>query len=159
MTVKITKAVGAVLLALCVLLGAAGCGSAPSGDLSALREAMLAADASLPQMKTADSEAEDGERLFGSLSDVDYNKVAHYFLAYAADGSAYEIAVIEAKSPDDMAEIKASLERHLDSRKSLYKNYAPEQLPQAEQARILVKGSRAALIMCADVDAVEKVFQ
>lgn len=147
------------LLALCLFIGAAGCGAAPSKALDELKTEMLAADSSLPAMKEATSESADAQRLFSSLSDVDYSKIAGFFLAYAADGSAYEIAVIEAKSADDMGKIKDSLVRHLDSRKTLYKNYAPDQLPQAEQARILVKGSRAALIMCADVDAVKKAFE
>lgn len=152
-TIKLT----ALLLVVCAALFASGCGAEKSA-LGAVKEAMLAADDTMPEMKEASSESEDAEKLFGSLSDVSYDKVKDYFLCYAADGTAYEIAVVEMKDSSDVGEMKDSIVRHIQKRKELYKNYAPDQLTQAEGSRVLVKGNRVALVMCAKTDEVIKAF-
>ena len=124
-----------------------------------LRTAMLAADASLPDMLSVSSADESAEDNFLYLSELEYEKVDSYFLSYAKDGSAYEIAVIAVKDAADVPEAQRSLERHLDGRKNLYKNYSPEDLPLAEAAEAGASGRYVYLIMCSDVKAVKSAME
>ena len=94
-----------ILIILSVLLAASlvSCGGegtspdAPTVSMYDLRTAMLAADPSLPEMLSVSSADESAEDNFLYLSELEYEKVDSYFLAYAKDGSAYEIAVIAVK--------------------------------------------------------------
>lgn len=148
------------LCALCLVLSAASCGG-ESREISMyeLQKAMLAADPSLPEMLTAGSWEENGEKTFSYLSDLDYNKVQDYFLAYAADGTAYEIAVIRLRDKADAEAAAESLREHLEGRIRLYKTYEPEQADRAEDAVIKTEGCFAMLIMCGDSAAAEKAFR
>lgn len=124
-----------------------------------LRKAMLAADPSLPEMTAVSSADDKADELFAYLSDIDYSKVDGYFLAYAADGMAFEIAVVALKDAADIPELEQSLARHVEGRVNLYKSYAPEQVAPAENAEIVTSGRYAALIMCGDQAAVKTVFR
>lgn len=148
-------------LSILLLLVFSGCGedtAAPSVDLKALSEEMLAADPSLPRMVTVDSEGEKAEEYFAAFSDLSFDKVGKFFLSYAEDGSAFEIAVVELKSESDLQDLKQTLEDHVEQRVSLYRTYAPEQVKQAENAEIVSKGKYAALIMCEDLSGVKNAF-
>ena len=152
-------------LALTAALLLAGCAgkqpaqNAPMVSMYDLRTAMLQADPGLPEMKSVSSSDEKAGELFAYLSDFDYDKVEGYFLSYAADGMAYEIAVVCLKDSADVAALKASLKAHLEGRVSLYKSYAPEQVPKAEAAELVSQGRYVALIMCGDQAAVKTAFQ
>lgn len=123
-----------------------------------LREDMLAAAPSLPEMKTVSDGDEKSEALFSYLSDLDYDKVEHFFLVYSATGLADEIAVIAVKDPADAAEAKASLERHLSNRKQMYAQYQPDQVPRVENAEVFTKDQYVVLIVCDDAAAVKAAF-
>lgn len=123
-----------------------------------LREAMLAADPALPDMVSVSDADEDARNLFSYLSDMDYEKVEHYFLSYSAEGKADEIAVITVKNPANAEEAKASLQEHLDSRIKLLKEYEPEEVERLEKGQIFTKKQYAVLIICEDTDKVKKEF-
>lgn len=131
----------------------------PVADLEVLQGEMLAADSGLPEMKSVSSRDEKGGELFAYLSDMDYETVEGYFLAYAADGAAYEIAVVAMKDTGDAAAMKDSLRSHVQGRMDFYRSYAPEELTRAEQAKIFTEGRYAVLIMCDDPASVEKAFR
>ena len=153
----------------CLILAAAlllcGCGAkeaqqpAPMVSMYDLQKAMLAAEPNLPEMKTVSSSDENAAELFGYLSSASYDKVEGFFLAYAADGTAYEIAVVALKDAADVPAMTDSLKAHLNDRVLLYKNYAPEQLKRAERAQILSNGRYVALVMCDDRAAVQAAFE
>ena len=124
-----------------------------------LRKAMLAADPALPEMMAVSNSDDKADELFAYLSDLDYSKVDGYFLAYAADGMAYEIAVVALKDEGDVSELKDSLIRHVEGRVNLYKSYAPDQVEKAEDAEIVTNGRYVALIMCDDKEAVKAAFE
>ncbi len=158
------KRTGAVLALLCLSLSLCACGGQRSAKLTAvsiydLQKSMLEADDTLPEMLTVNSSAEDGEELFHYLSDLDYSKVAGYFLAYAADGMADEIAVIVTKDPKDAPEAEASLKRHVEGRLELYRNYEPEQVRRAEGAVIFSKDACAVLIISDRPEAARGAFE
>ncbi len=151
---KLTAFVCALLLMLCTC----ACSSNSQISIYDLQKAMLAADESLPETLSVNSNDEKAKDSFAYLSDMDYSKVQSFFLAYADDGMAYEIAAVELKNSADAADLKASLEKHLEGRVSLYKSYEPNQVERAENALIKINGNVVALIMCDNQSAVEKAF-
>ena len=109
------------VLALTVALTAVSCGGTETREVSMfdLSRAMLAA-ATFEDMSYVSSADDGAEDLIANVSDIDYEKVRSFFIAYASDGmgNADEIVVISVKNASDAAEAKASLDRHLESRKS-----------------------------------------
>ncbi len=149
-------------LALALVLGLAACGTqddSSGADPVALGESLTEKAEGLPDMTVVSSETADGADLFQYLSDMDYGKVAGYYMAYASAGSAEEIAVIRLKDSADAAEAKASLERHLENRIGLFRTYDPAQAAMLEKARIAVNGDLAALIICENSDTLETAFR
>ncbi len=128
---------------------------APIVDMGELCAAMISADESFPAMTTVDSSEEKASKLFIYISEMDYSKVDGFLLSYADDGASYELAVIAVKDRGDVREAEASLKEHLESRINLYKNYSPENLPNAEAALVGTNGRYAYLIMCDDPNAVK----
>lgn len=116
-------------------------------DMNQLREAMLAADTTLPEMKLASSEDEKGELNFTVFSDFDYSRVQAYFYAYAAEGGSQEIAVVELKEAGDAAALMNTLKDHIELRKGALGAYAPDQLAMAEHAVLKQYGKYVALII------------
>lgn len=139
-------------LALMLVLGLAACGGnggSAAGPVE-LGESLVARAENLPDMTCVSSEGKDatGAELFPYLSDMDYSKVAGYYLAYSTAGSAEEIAVIRVKDAAALPEAKASLERHLENRAGLFRTYDSEQAAMLGKAEIVAAGDTAALIIC-----------
>ena len=160
-----------VCLLLALLLLLAGCSNpgtatepetdahAPMVSMYDLRKAMLEAQPGLPDMTAVSSSDEDAGDLFAYLSDLDYEKVEGYYLAYSSDGkTANEFAVVCLKDAADLPALVSSLKAHVQGRVSLYKSYAPELVDQASAAEIVTEGRYAALIMCEDRAAVKAAF-
>jgi hypothetical protein len=152
-----------IIITMCVavMMCLSACNKKSSGvdvDMNKMREQMLAADESLPEMTVVSSGDEDAKESFPYLSKIDYDKVADYFLTFSAEGKADEIAVIELKSKSDMAEAKASLEEHLKKRHNTYEQYEPEEVPRVDAAKIVVKEQYIALIICDNDDNVKSAF-
>ena len=131
----------------------------PMVSMYDLQKEMLAKDSAMPEMMTVSGSDENAAELFAYLSDIEYEKVEGYFLAYAADGSAYEVAVVALRDAAEVPALKASLETHVQGRVSLYKSYAPDQVERAEKAIITDSGRYVALIMCEDQSAVKAAFE
>ena len=85
-------------------------------DMHELQKSMTDADKSLPEMKISGSWDENAEKAFSYLSDMEYNKIHGFFLAYAADGMAYEIAVVQLKDKSDADAMEDSLNEHVQAR-------------------------------------------
>ena len=161
-----------LIAALCLMLLAASlfaaCGKkADEGEEQAqeknvsmydLRLAMCGADGDLPEMLFASSSDDDPAALFANISAFDYEKVDGFFVAYAADGKAYEIAVVRAKHAADLNELKASLLAHVADRVNTYSYYMPDQKAKAEAADVFTSGRYAVLVMCDNADAVKSAF-
>ncbi len=145
-----------------MLLMLAACGGpaeSRSADPIALGQSLAEQAQDLPAMSVVTSQDEDGEGLFPYLSDLSYDKVEGYYFAYAAGGTAEEIAVIRVKDSADAAEARASLERHVENRLGIFQVYDPEQVPAVEDARILVDGEMVALLICANSGELERTFR
>ena len=150
-----------VILAITLLaIVGVGCQSSKKEEISIydLQKNMLAADDSLPEMLTVNSSASEAADNFSYLSDIDYEKVDAYFLAYSAEGKADEIAVIRLKEDKDVGEAKTSLEKHAQGRVSLYKTYDPSQVERAEDAMVFTSGRYAVLIISDQKEDVRSAF-
>lgn len=157
MKIKVKAIVLAVMMLAAVF--AAGCGgSSDTVSMYDLRTAMEAADDTLGEMLSADSNEEDAEDLFAYISDMDYGKVDKFFVSYSNEGSADEIAVIALKDASDASAAEKSLKDHVQDRINVFSQYAPEEVKKAENAITFKDGKYAVLIICDKQDEVKKAF-
>lgn len=157
------------LILLCGLLLAAlavGCGAEKTAqenetavNMQALQESMLAADTTLPQMKVATSDDAQAELNFSAFSDFDYAGVQSYFYAYAEDGGAQEIAVVELKDVQDAAALMNTMQDHLEERRGALGAYAPDLLPLIDHAVIKQNGRLVAVIISEKSGLVQQAFE
>lgn len=149
------------MLAAIVLLQC-GCGGTKVSDTVSmydLRQTMEAADPSLPEMLNASSAEEDAAESFSYISDMDYDKVDSFFLSYAKEGTADEIAVVAVKDLNDVDEAKKSLEKHRENRRKLLEQYEPEEVKRIEDGLVFAKDQYVVLIICDDSSAVKSAFE
>ena len=160
------KTISKIFLAmLCIALAAAtltSCSGGGNADASMydLSNAILKSSDKFGDMSYASSEDNDKEKLFRNVSDMPYSKVDKFFISYASDGSknADEIVVIQLKSKKDISDAKASLSKHLESRKSLYATYMPSQSPKLLKGKIITYNNIVCLIVADDVNSAEEAF-
>lgn len=155
------KKIISVMLALVVLLQC-GCGGTKTSDTVSmydLRQTMEAADTSLPEMLYASSADENAADQFAYISDLDYDKVDSFFLSYAKEGTADEIAVVAVKDVNDIDEAKQSLETHRQNRRKLLDQYEPEEVKRIDDGLVFAKDQYAVLIICDDAGAVKAAFE
>lgn len=138
------KRIVCALCAVMLSLSLCACGEkTKSIDMQALENSMVSADKTLPEMKVSGSWDENAEKAFSYISDLEYNKIHGFFLAYAADGMAYEIAVVQLKDKSDASAMADSLREHVRSRVQMYKTYEPQQVQRAESAVVKTDGDCA----------------
>lgn len=162
---KVCYKLTALVCALLLTAGIAGCGSMENVqeetavDMQALREAMLAADTTLPEMKVATGDDEQAQLNFTAFSDFAYERVQNYFYAYAADGGSQEIAVVQLKDVADAAALMNSMQAHLEDRRGALAAYAPDQITLVDHAVIKQKGSLVAMIISEKSGLVQQAFE
>lgn len=154
------KRIVCALCAVMLSLSLCACGEkTKSIDMQALENSMVSADKTLPEMKVSGSWDENAEKAFSYISDLEYNKIHGFFLAYAADGMAYEIAVVQLKDKSDASAMADSLREHVRSRVQMYKTYEPEQVQRAESAVVKTDGDCVLLIMSDAPQNAETAFK
>lgn len=148
------------LCAVMLSLSLCACGEKTNSiDMQALENSMVSADKTLPEMKVSGSWDENAEKAFSYISDLEYNKIHGFFLAYAADGMAYEIAVVQLKDKSDASAMADSLREHVRSRVQMYKTYEPQQVQRAESAVVKTDGDCVLLIMSDAPQNAETAFK
>lgn len=154
------KRIVCALCAVMLALSLCACGEkTKSIDMQALENSMVSADKTLPEMKVSGSWDENAEKAFSYISDLEYNKIHGFFLAYAADGMAYEIAVVQLKDKSDASTMADSLREHVRSRVQMYKTYEPQQVQRAESAVVKTDGDCVLLIMSDAPQNAETAFK
>lgn len=154
------KRIVCALCAVMLALSLCACGEkTKSIDMQALENSMVSADKTLPEMKVSGSWEENSEKAFSYISDLEYNKIHGFFLAYAADGMAYEIAVVQLKDKSDASAMADSLREHVRSRVQMYKTYEPQQVQRAESAVVKTDGDCVLLIMSDAPQNAETAFK
>lgn len=154
------KRIVCALCAVMLALSLCACGEkTKSIDMQALENSMVSADKTLPEMKVSGSWEENAEKAFSYISDLEYNTIHGFFLAYAADGMAYEIAVVQLKDKSDASAMADSLREHVRSRVQMYKTYEPQQVQRAESAVVKTDGDCVLLIMSDAPQNAETAFK
>lgn len=154
------KRIICVICALAMCLSVCACGEKTQKiDMYELQKSMVSADKSLPEMKISGSWDENAEKAFSYISDMEYNKIHGFFLAYAADGMAYELAVVQLKDKSDAGEMEDSLNEHVQTRVRMYKTYEPEQVQRAENAVVKTVGDCVLFIMSDSPENAETAFK
>uniref|UniRef100_N2A0I3 DUF4358 domain-containing protein n=1 Tax=Eubacterium plexicaudatum ASF492 TaxID=1235802 RepID=N2A0I3_9FIRM len=158
------KYISCVLLtAMLTMVSACGTGTSSSSDvtvsMSELQEVMLSADTTLPEMTKISSENEQADLNFSYLSDLSYDLVDSYFYAYAANGTAEEIAVIKLKDKSDASSMMQSIHDHIETRQGTFQEYDPEQAVMTEKAVVTREGNYIALIISSKNGLVQKAFE
>ena len=154
------KRIVCALCAVMLALSLCACGEkTKSIDMQALENSMVSADKTLPEMKVSGSWDENAEKAFSYISDLGYNKIYGFFLAYAADGMAYEIAVVQLKDKSAASAMADSLREHVQSRVQMYKPYEPQQVQRAESAVVKTDGDCVLLIMSDAPQNAETAFK
>lgn len=128
-------------------------------DMNELNKELLAADTTLPEMKTVTSEDENAELSFTSLSDIDYSLVDSYFYSYAEDGDVQEVAVIALKEEGDAAEAMESLHTHVENRLGTLREYAPDKVELAEDAIITNEGRYVVFVIAEKSGLIQNAFK
>ena len=144
------------------LLLLAGCGAAarqPTVSMYEMQKTMLAADQTLPEMRSVNGGSEDAAQLFTYLCDLPYDQVEDYFLAYSSAGKADEIAVVAVKDAAQVDAAQKALQAHVQDRLSLYRNYEPDQVARVEKALIFTYRQYAVLIISEGSSGVRQAFQ
>jgi hypothetical protein len=147
----------AVILSSCV-------GSSPASEkkisMYDLSVAMRSACGSPEDMSYVSSEDESAETALSKIADFEYSEIDSFFILYASDGSksADEIVVTAAKDPAYVQQMTALLRDHLTYRTSLYKTYAPEQIPKLEKAEVFSEGNYAVLIVADNTGRIHSAF-
>ncbi len=127
-------------------------------DMKALAEECIAADSSLPAMLTVDSSFDDAARQFAFISDVEYDLVDSFFLAYSESGLADEIVVVKMKNSADTASMQKSLEEHIDDRIKMFSSYQADQVSRVENNTCYSSNEYVVLIICDGKNKVRKVI-
>ena len=158
------KRIAALAICAALALALAGCGGGdggPRADTVKLGARLAERAEGLPDMTavSSENEAATGAELFPYLSDMDYAKVAGFYLSYATGGSPEEIALTTVRDAADLAEARASLERHLENRRNLFRTYDPEGEALLAKARLASVGDTAALFVCENAAALESAFR
>lgn len=157
-------AVPMLLLVFTFALCGCSSGGGAAGDTVSmydLRQAMEAADVSLPEMTSLSTNDENAESLFTDyIADMDYGKIDDFFVSYATEGGkADEIIVIAVRDTNDLDEAKQALTDHQESRRKLLQQYEPEQVRRIEKGLIFTEKQYAVLIICDNQDGVRKAFE
>ena len=147
-----------------LILALAGCGGketspAQTADMEAMQTALLAADPTLPEMRSITGQVGDAETLFTYVSDLPYEKVDDFLLSYSAEGKADEIAVIAVKDPADAEAAADTLRAHLDQRLTLFRQYSPDEVSRAEKALVFTQDQYAVLLICDGNQDVKAAFE
>lgn len=88
------------------------------------------------------------QKLFGLAADTDYVKGKVYVGSGGA--TAEEIACFEAKDSDGAAKIKTALENRIDSQKTAFENYQPQEMDKLNNPVLVVKDKY--VMMCISDD-------
>lgn len=153
-----------ILLTAILCISVVGCGKEQKKeekavDMKKLQEVVVAADTTLPELKTVTSEDKNAELNFTALSDLDYNLVDSYFYSYAQDGDVQEIAVVALKEEGDVAEMMDTLEKHVENRIGTFQEYTPEKVELAEKAVITSEGRYVLFVIAEKSGLIQNAFK
>lgn len=121
-------------------------------DVSAVRDSVVSG-IEFPEM--VNGTADNIAFMYG----LDVSTFESYACSYAGSGGdADEVAVFKVKSKDDVADVKAALEKRVADQAKLYSGYAPIEADQLNNAVVKVNGNYVFLAVSEDSQKAEKIF-
>lgn len=184
---KTTKKWLAALLAAVTVLALAGCGgsesSAPASSAPSQSESESQSEASSQEASSSQAAADgvdvakladdmyaaltfDDEMMelspevLPNLYEYDPEEVVAFKVyTCATGGSADEVAVFQGDDDAAMEYIEQMVGFRLDTLKSNFEDYRPEEMSKIENAKVLTNGYVTALVVSNDTAAAEEVFQ
>lgn len=92
-----------------------------------------------------------------SLYGISSDAVASGKVYISTNATAEEIAVLEAASSDNVAELKSGLESRVEAQKTSFESYNAAEVPKLEAALITANGNYVILVVCDDVSEAEAI--
>ena len=80
-------------------------------------------------------------------------------LQTSSGGTADEVSVLLLKKSEDVSIAKQKLEDRITERRNEFSGYKPEEVYKLDNARVVVQGNYAALIICDDADTIEAALR
>ena len=148
-------AVLTAVLAICLM----ACGSSNTADAVSVGKKVMNEASGFPEMKTITSSEKDAEINFSTLCDFDYGKVSSFYYAYAADGTAPEVAVVSLKNADDTADLMSSIKAHAKTREGTMQEYTPDQVAMVQSYILVQKNGTVGFFIGKGAAALEKSFK
>lgn len=92
-----------------------------------------------------------------SVYGIDEAKVKSGVVYMGTGATAEEIAVLEAASANDVADVKAGVENRVEAQKEACENYLPDEMEKLNRAYIAVEGNYVILCVCDDTAQAKEV--
>lgn len=127
-------------------------------DLKKLITAMEDGSKDFPDGESLYTGDKDDKKWFEYLCDFDYDKIEEYGISYAVNSTADEIFVIRLNSSADVDEMRASLEKRKESRKTTFNTYAPEEVAKIDSALITSYRNIVAFVIAKDTEGAQEAF-
>lgn len=97
---------------------------------------------------------------FDSLYGVQFDMIDDgAVLQTSSGGTADEVSVLHLKKSEDVSIAKQKLEDRITERRNEFSGYKPEEVYKLDNARVVVQGNYAALIVCDDADTIEAALR
>lgn len=148
-----------VTLIIILTLGIVSCGAKNTTDAVSIGEKLMGQASGFPEMKTITSSDKDAEINFTTLCDFDYAKVSSYYYAYAADGTAPEMAVVSLKNSDDTADLMSSIKEHQKTREGTMQEYSADQVQMVDSFILTQKNGTVGYFIGKGTADLEKSFK
>lgn len=130
-----------------------GCGEkAKEIDMQKVKEDIIS-ECSLEDMR--DATADEISFLY-DFGDVEYDEIVLSISQQAV--SADQITIVKAKSKDDTKEIKKVIDEQLESKKSTFEDYAPEEEAKYDDCEVKINGVYVYVAVCSDNAKAESIF-
>lgn len=120
-----------------------------SGSTKPFDEVAAVVEAQLDKENLVRQDARALKRYYG-LNSADYEGVMYYSAEFSI--SALEVLLIEAKTDQQVQEVRDAVEERLENRKNTFEGYAPEQAQLIRQAQIQVRGRFIFLAVSPDAE-------
>jgi hypothetical protein len=91
------------------------------------------------------------------ISEDDYSEASSYIAG--SGGYADEVVVFKASSSDKVSTLQDALNKRLESRKNDFDGYVQEQYDILCDSKVVTNGDYVCLIVCADNDTAEDVYE
>lgn len=147
------KTITAVICAALCTAFISACGGTKTIDADTAASKLMSSGIFAEQLEEVNTSVAE-KRLSLNSADVESCK------AYAGTKAVVdEIAIIKAVSPDAAANVKAAIDKHLETQKKSYSSYRPDEVPKLDNAVVITEGSSVAFVVSKDSDRAKQIVK